>query len=403
VSFRLSYTGAKGATVADVTNELAAFYVSQNDQIRSQEATRATGFLKAQLDATRQELDRHEGAMRQYTSQHPGELPQQVEVNLAALERLNTQLRLTGERQIKLLEDREKLSDGLAVATDVTTGDKVMVPTAPVNEHLERMKRDLQLLEGQFTSRHPDVVRLKTEIAAVEREQQDALVRQRQAAPKDGNDSGSAAQAAGGLTAPTALDARRRAIENVDAELERLKKDEVALRQNISGIEQKLEAVPERQQDFGRLTRDYSASKDLYDSLLKRYDDAQLAASMETDRQGERFRILEGAVAPSAPVAPNRLRLMIMGLFAAIAAGAAAALVAEQFDSTFHRIEDLREFTRVPVLGAVSPIATVTAGRTVRLALATASALVVIAIIVVLSTYAARGNEQLVWMLARGA
>ena len=48
-------------------------------------------------------------------------------------------------------------------------------------------------------------------------------------------------------------------------------------------------------------------------------------------------------------------------------------------------------------------IAPVTAGRTLRLALATASALVVIAIIVALSTYAARGNEQLVWMLARGA
>src|SRR5438093_3056879 len=124
---------------------------------------------------------------------------------------------------------------------------------------------------------------------------------------------------------------------------------------------------------------------------------------METDRQGERFRILEAAVAPSGPVAPNRLRLMIMGLLVAIASAAAGALAAEQFDSTFHSVEDLREFTKIPILGTVSSIAPVTAGRTLRLALATASALVVIAIIVALSTYAARGNEQLVWMLARGA
>lgn len=401
VSFRLSYTGAKGDTVANVTNELANFYVSQNDQIRSQEATRATTFLRAQLDETRQELDRHEAAMRAYTSAHPGELPQQVEVNLAALERLNTQLRLTGEREIKLLEDREKLADGLTVTTDVATGNPVLVPNAPVNERLEKMKRDLQMLEGQFTSRHPDVVRLKTEIAAAEREQQDALVRQRESAQKQAANTAAAVAAA--APGPTALDARKRAIENLDAELDKLKTEEASLRQNISGIEQRLEGVPERQQEFGRITRDYNAAKDLYDSLLKRYDDAQLAASMETDRQGERFRILETALPPSSPVAPNRMRLMIMGVLLALVVAAGAALGAEQFDSTFHTIDDLREFTKVPVLGAISPIAPVTVGRTFRYALATASAVAVIWIIVVLSTHAARGNEQLVWMLARGA
>jgi|KBSSwiStaDraftv2_1062776.scaffolds.fasta_scaffold23685_4 polysaccharide chain length determinant protein (PEP-CTERM system associated) len=400
VSFKLSYTGANGDTVAGVTNELANFYVSQNDEIRSQEATRATGFLRAQLDATRKELDNHEGSMRAYTTSHPGELPQQVEVNLAALERLNTQLRLTGEREIKLLEDREKLADGLTVTTDAATGASVLTTDPPVNERLERMKRDLQMLEGQFTSRHPDVVRLKTEIASVEREQQDALLRQRQSAQKAADGAAAAAAAAAN---PTALDARKKAIQNLDAELDRLKKEETDLRQNISNIETRLEGVPERQQEFGRLTRDYNAAKDLYDSLLKRYDDAQLAASMETDRQGERFRILEPAQAPSSPVAPNRNRLIIMGIILAFVVAAGAALVAEQFDSTFHSVDDLREFTKVPVLGAVSPIASVTAGRTFKFALATASAVAVIWIIVVLSTHAARGNEQLVWMLARGA
>jgi polysaccharide chain length determinant protein (PEP-CTERM system associated) len=401
VSFKLSYTGAKAETVANVTNELANFYASQNDEIRSQEATRATGFLRAQLDATRKELDGHEASMRAYTSSHPGELPQQVEVNLAALERLNTQLRLTGEREIKLLEDREKLADGLTVTTDVATGTSLFVADAPVNERLERMKRDLKMLEGQFTSRHPDVIRMKTEIAAAEREQQDALLRQRQAAQKEA--AGTAAAAAAAAPSPTALDARKKAIANLDIELDRLKKEEADLRQNIVNIETRLEGVPERQQEFGRITRDYNAAKDLYDSLLKRFDDAQLAASMETDRQGERFRILEPAMPPSSPVAPNRNRLMIMGFILALIVAAGAALMAEQFDSTFHSVADLREFTKVPVLGAVSPIATVTAGRTFKLALATASAVAVIWIIVVLSTHAARGNEQLVWMLARGA
>src|SRR4029078_12748541 len=47
VSFKLSYTGATGRAVADVTNALATFYVSQNANIRSEGATRTTEFLKA--------------------------------------------------------------------------------------------------------------------------------------------------------------------------------------------------------------------------------------------------------------------------------------------------------------------------------------------------------------------
>lgn len=400
VSFRLSYTGRTDTTVAGVTNALAAFYVAQNDRIRSQEATRTTEFLKAQLDATRKQLDQREHEMRAYTSAHPGELPQQVEVNLAALERLNTQLRLNGERQLKIMEDREKLSDGLTVTVDAKTGEQRVAAPAPGSDRLEAMKKNLQLLEGQFTSRHPDVVRLKTEIAALEREQEDALIRQRAANPQPtAADNAPAAPP----SAPAAPAARLKALEGLDAEMDKLKTDEAGLRQNIATFERRLEGVPEREQEFGRLTRDYGAAKDLYDSLLKRYDEAQLAESMEVDRQGERFRILETALPPAAPIAPNRLRLMILGLMFAVAAALAAAVTAEQFDPSFHSLADLREFTRVPVLATIPRISSGRASRVLRMTLATASVVAVIVLIATMSAHIARGNEQIVWMLARGA
>ena len=91
-------------------------------------------------------------------------------------------------------------------------------------------------------------------------------------------------------------------------ELDRLKTEEASLRANIDSLEKRLEDVPEREQEFGRITRDFQGSKDLYDSLLKRYGEAQVGESMEVDRQGERFRILEPALPPPSPIAPNRLQ-----------------------------------------------------------------------------------------------
>jgi polysaccharide chain length determinant protein (PEP-CTERM system associated) len=404
VSFKLSYTGASGATVADVTNALAAFYVEQNDSIRSGEATRTTGFLKSQLDATKRQLDQREREIREYTASHPGELPQQVEVNLAALERLNTQLRLNGERQLKVLEDREKLAD-VPLLVPATTTNETAASVPLHSERLDRMKRELQLLQGQFTSRYPDVVRLKMEIARLEREQQDALLND--AAPSadsvpPARDATQDAPAAAASIPPPGT-ARRKTLDGLTEELDRLKSEEAGLRRSIANLEKRLEDVPEREQEFGRITRDYRGAKDLYDSLLKRYEEAQVGESMEVGRRGERFRILEPALPPPSPVAPNRLRLVVLGLLLALAAGAVAALMAEQLDGTFHSGDALREFTSVPVLATIPIINPGARNQALRWVLAAAAVLVVSALVAAMSAHVARGNEQIVWMLARGA
>jgi polysaccharide chain length determinant protein (PEP-CTERM system associated) len=413
VSFKLSYTGSKGETVADVTNALAAFYVAQNYDIRSGEATRTTGFLKAQLDTARREVEAREAVLRAYATSHPGELPQQVEVNLAALERLNTQLRLNGERQLRVLEESEKLSDGLAAAAAAAAADGGTPERAgagpaaanPLVERLERMKRDLLLLEMQrFTSRHPDVVRLKAEIASLEREHQDSLVKEAERAEAEEAARGAAAPPKPTPAAVAMVGAaRRRTLEGMAAELDKLKREEAGLRQSVADFEKRLEAVPEREQEFDRLTRDYTAARDVYDSLSKRFDEAQLGETMEVDRQGERFRILEPALPPPSPAAPDRLQLLIVGLMLASVSAVAAVLAAEHFDGTFHTVDDIRAFTRVPVVATIPDIKSVFWKRALRTAVAAACVIGVIALSAVISARFARENHQIVAMLTRGA
>src|SRR5262249_40638125 len=106
---------------------------------------------------------------------------------------------------------------------------------------------------------------------------------------------------------------------------------------------------------------------------------------------------------PASPVAPNRLRLLAVGLLMAIAAGVCAALLAEQFDSTFHTSDALREFTSVPVLATIPSIPVAKTTPTLRSTPAGACVRAVVGLSAVVSAYVARGNEQIVWMLSRGA
>ena len=394
VAFRLHYGGRDRATVADVTNAIAAFYVQQNDHIRAQEAAQTTQFLKAQLDDAKKELDRQEQSVKTYNTRHVGQLPQQFELNLASLDRMNTQLRLNGERQLRAIEERARMADD-AMILEGTTATPLTPTGEPdrARERLDKLKDELRQVETQFTSKHPDVQRLKDEIARIERRlPTEPEPKEAAAAPSEATE-----------TVSRLRRSRRQSIIAIDAELEKLKEEETRLRASIGDVERRLQSMPERQQELSVVSRDRQTAKDLYDSLLKRYEEAQLAESMESDRQGERFRVLEAAVAPEGPSAPNRPFILVLGLLAAIGLAGAAVVAAEQVDTSFHSLDELKSFTSVPVLATVPAIAE-GRGRVVwRAAFVSASILIVVGLSATAAAMLARGNEDLVRLLVRSA
>lgn len=392
VAFRLHYAGRDRDTVADVTNAIAAFYVQQNDHIRTQEAAQTTQFLKAQLDEAKKELDRQEQSVQSYNTRHVGQLPQQFELNLASLDRLNTQLRLNGERQLRAIEERARMADDAMILEGTTAVSATGEPLDPARERLAKLKDDLRQVETQFTAKHPDVQRLKDEIARIERNMPAETASKEPAAPSEASE-----------TVSRLRRSRRISITALDAELEKLKKEETALRASIASVEGRLQSMPARQQELSMVSRDRQTARDLYESLLKRYEEAQLLESMEADRQGERFRVLEAAVAPEGPSAPNRPFILLLGLLAAIGLAGAAVVAAEQFDTTFHSLDELKAFTRVPILATVPAIADGRGRQVWRAAFVSASILIVVGLTAVAAAMLARGNEDLVRLLVRSA
>ncbi|HKN48496.1 MAG TPA: GNVR domain-containing protein, partial [Candidatus Polarisedimenticolia bacterium] len=340
-AFELSYRGSDPATVARVTNTLASFYVEEDQKARERQTTGTAQFVKLQLDGVKARLDEQERRVGEFKKAHSGGLPEQVEANLAALERLNTQLRLNGEAQIRAMERRDDLAKRLAEAGAADpAGDSDAVAT-----RLARLKNDLADLKTRYSDRYPDVMRLQEEIANLEE----------RAAGSDGDRAGAGARA---VPADPTLRRLRESLDRADRSQKALQDEERMLRRSIEDYQRRVEDAPQREQDLRELTRDEQATKDLYGSLLKRYDDAQIAESMEKRQEGEQFRILDEAVVPEVPAGPNRRALIVAGLALSLCLAAAAVAAAEQIDTSFHTVGDLRSFTRVPVLVGIPRIVT---------------------------------------------
>ena len=197
----------------------------------------------------------------------------------------------------------------------------------------------------------------------------------------------------------------KQGLESVEGELRSLKQEEASLRSMIAGYEARVDNSPQRQQELQQPSRDYDAVNERYQTLVKRAEEARLAENLERGQNTEQFRILDPAIPPLHPAAPNRVWLLIMGLVAAVALGLGAIVAAEKFDTTFHTADDLQAFTNLPTLARIRliPTAARDPSPALRIALIAAAAIVALAVVVAGSYYVAGGNEQIVRMTARPA
>ena len=404
VAFTISYQGGDPTTVALVTNTLASFYIEENLKARERQAAGTAEFLKAQLAETKQRLDEQEQRVSEFKRRHIGELPQQMEANLGTLERLHTQLRLNADNQTRATERRQALSNQLAEAESLLATPALAAPVGgsgrppsrseTIEARLAKSKEELAKLRTRFSDKYPDVVLLAAEISALERELADAESRDPKREEK-------ALPQATPLT-PYVLRLKE-ALSEVEGETKVLKGEDKRLRDAIATYQGRIENVPKREQEFRELSRDYESTRELYQSLLKRSEEAQLAESMEQRQKGEQFRVLDPALPSPEPAAPNRFRVLVMGLMVSLGLAIGVVVLAEQIDTSFHTIDDLRAVSAVPVLVSIPRIVTQTDLRRARwrLRLAASAACVGVGVIVGITYLAATGNEQLVSLLAR--
>jgi polysaccharide chain length determinant protein (PEP-CTERM system associated) len=388
VAFSISFIGADAQKVAVVTNALASFYIDENSKVRSRQAVGTAQFLRGQLEEMRRKLDMQEQRVSEFRDRYVGELPQQQEANMATLERLNGQIRANNENQVRLLERQAALEKQLVEAEGYASS------AAQIDRRLTELKQRLTELQTRFDHKYPDVIRTKLEIEAIEEQ----LSRSK-------GDGENGKQAAVQPT-PYVLQLKQ-ATKEADAVIKALKSESAGLQRSSALYMKRIENSPRREQEFEELSRNYEATKEIYNSLLKRQEEAQLAESMEQRLKGEQIRLVDPAVESQRPIAPNRNQLVALGLVFALGLASGAVILAEQtetfFRKSFHTVDDLRAFTVVPVLVSIPHIVTRTEARwrPWRFGLTALSIMLGLMFIVGSSYFVASGNEQLVRLLMR--
>ena len=138
-----------------------------------------TKFLETQVEAARQSLAEQEEKVEQFKEQHLGTLPTQLGSNLQILTGLQSQLQnqedsLNSARQQNAYL-QSLLQQSRAFQRTPKSGDGAPVGLPALDQELDKLKAQLADLSSHYTDRHPDVRKLKEQIAETEKMRDQAL------------------------------------------------------------------------------------------------------------------------------------------------------------------------------------------------------------------------------------
>jgi uncharacterized protein involved in exopolysaccharide biosynthesis len=290
-----------------------------------------------ELESVRKRLAEKEEELKGYRERYMGGLPDQLNANLAVLQRLQSQM----DQLSKNLGDAENRKILIQQTVDeARKGRQALLPSSPQGQEvkdLASLRNELAALEARYTPNHPDVVRLKKTIETLEASE-----------TKAGTDP--AGKTVGLSRAEQVLVQQ---LRDIDLDIASTKAEMKKVQGEMIAYQKRVEDTPKREQELFSIQRDYENMKVLYDSLLKRKLEADIAVSMEKKQKGEQFRVIDPAKVPIRPVEPDVKRILLMVLALGFGLGGGLAYLREMMDTSFKAPDEAEKELDMKILVSI--------------------------------------------------
>jgi uncharacterized protein involved in exopolysaccharide biosynthesis len=402
VAFILSFEGKDPETVKKVTETLANVHLEEDIKNRKIMVAGTTKFFENEIKRLKNDINNQEKKISEFKKNHLRELPSDQFYNLQAIARLEREISQTDMR-LRVLQEKKLLVDSqLAnvepLAPIVVDGEDFA--TNP-NERLKMLRLQLASLQSGYSSKHPDIKKLKREIRKLESEVEisDASVEKVKRLNQLELQLATAIATLGHkhpdvkvLSKEIALLKKeinvtesaklkiseekpdnpvyiglKTQIETVVMEIAALENERRKLNREIDQYQRRLEIAPAVEKELNALNRDYDNLKTKFSEMSNKLMNAQVVQEMEGEQKGERFSITSPAYLPEKPYKPNRLAIILLSVLISIGLSSALVVSQESLDDSVKTSNQLRELTGIPVLSSISQIVTDHEKRVIRL------------------------------------
>jgi uncharacterized protein involved in exopolysaccharide biosynthesis len=317
-------------------------FMEQNASALEQGAVRTNKFLGQELEQSKAKLDEQDAKLAQFKRLHMGLMPEEVQTNFSLLGSMNAQLESNTQSLSRAQQDKAFHESLLGTEeTSWKASRRSEQNPETIEEQLRNLQGQLTTLESRYTAEHPDVVKMKNQIAE--------LKKKLAAAP------GSDDLPAGTHVAaePPQIQKLRGTLRQDDFNIAELSKRQGQIQDQIRILEGRIQSSPMVEQQLKELTRNYQSALDFYNDLLKKQQNSEIATHLAHQQEGEQFRVLDAPSLPTSPSSPKIQNFAGGGLGGGIALGFAILYVLMAMDQSLHTERDVEVFLKLPVLTSV--------------------------------------------------
>jgi protein tyrosine kinase modulator len=344
--FSVDVTMREARLAQQICTEITSMFMEQDVQARQQQAEDTTQFLAKQLEEAKVKLDDQDAKLAAFQSRHIGELPDDEKTNLTLLMGMNPRVEAATQALNQAQQDRaftESLLSQQPTASESSKESKY--PLTP-EQQIRDLQNQLHSLQGHYTETHPDIVRLKNDIAELQQKLEDTSA---QAQPDGENEQ----RVRVAINEPPEMRQLRARLKQIDLTIRQRASEREGLQRQIKILESKIQSSPTIQQEFKALTREHQTALDFYNDLLKKRNESQMATELEHRQQGEQFRVLDPPSLPEKPSFPIRRLFGLGGLGAGLVLGLGMAQIFELRSKSMWTKEDIEFYLRVPALALI--------------------------------------------------
>lgn len=368
-TFNIAFYSSDPQLAQSLTRRTVETLIQSGTRSRKDRAIETDQFLEEQLRQTQNQLAAQEEKIKQFKMTHLGELPEQSEANMNGLARLDVQLSAT-ENALQQLQERKKLLGIMAqeqkrmalLSQNLVMPQQNMPPvvTEPgdSNPLLAAKQADLAALTAKYTPQYPDVIRLTREVELLKQKIAKEKEESRNSAeltpieePKHQAEPVQPDAELGAVPEAGAIE-----IQVIENDIKRKEKERDTILAQMKRFQARLNLAPALEQELLALKREYETLNQQYASLQGKKFQAQMTTSLETNKSGDAYKVIDEANLPEKPLFPNRIHIVLMGLSAGFILGLGAALGRELLDTTLGSEDEIAVILKLPTLAVISEI-----------------------------------------------
>jgi polysaccharide biosynthesis transport protein len=389
IAFAVSFEHRSPQVAAAVANELTSLYLRENLETRKAQAAGTADFLSSEAARIGGQVTALEQKLADFKAKNANSLPEYAQLNIQLASRAQDDLRELAARIRTLDEQIVFLDSQLAQINPTSTlygdsGQRIL----GAKDQLRMLQTQYAAAVATYSDTHPDVIRLKSQIAALEQElgRQDSfrdtereleqaradLAKAREIDTDEHPDvvrltrqvalledqlknapSTPATPVAGEKPDNPAYIQIQASREEARTERTSLIAQQTQLRARLAELEQRSAATPMIERDYSALMSDLESAQKKHAEVQQKQMEAQLGENLETERKGERFTLIEPPIEPQKPVRPNRILILALGIVLALGTAVGLMWLLEALDTRIRGRDDIIALLQVPPLAVI--------------------------------------------------